>query len=277
MNPALPADLAAAVSLGGEMGRRFAEFDWQAHPWGAPRDWPAEVRAAVATTLTSRFPLVLWLGTQDLFVVYNEAYIEILGERHPAALGQPGRKVWWGIWESVGSMLAGVVSTGEATWSRDLMLPMVTAGRREERYFTFTYSPLIGGDGKPFGVFCPSYETTERVIRERRLHLLHTVAAAMMETRSIDDPVGVAVTVCTGHPADLPFIAVYVDDPDAGEGVLRGATASVRPLLPRDLGQLTDWDTASQSRAEVSLIDDVAAVVPGIEEALTGDCPQQAL
>ncbi len=277
MTPALPADLAAAVSLGGEMGRRFAEFDWEAHPLGTPRDWPAEVRAAVATTLTSRFPLVLWLGTQELFVVYNEAYIEILGERHPAALGQPGHQVWWDIWDSIGPMLAGVVSTGEATWSRDLMLPMVTAGRREERYFTFTYSPLIAADGKPFGVFCPSYETTERVISERRLHLLNTVATAMMETRSIDDAVDVAVTVCAGHPADLPFVAVYVDDPDAGDVVLRGATPSVRPLLPLDLDRLTDGDTASQSRAEVSLIDHVAAAVPGIEAALTADCPQQAL
>jgi histidine kinase-like protein len=81
MSP-LPADLAAAVALGGEMGRRFAEFDWAAHPLGSPHSWPSEVRAAVATTLTSRFPLALWLGPQDLFVVYNEAYIEILGDKH---------------------------------------------------------------------------------------------------------------------------------------------------------------------------------------------------
>ena len=48
MNQALPADLAAAVGLGGEMGRRFAEFDWAAHPLGSPQQWSAEVRAAVA-------------------------------------------------------------------------------------------------------------------------------------------------------------------------------------------------------------------------------------
>lgn len=110
------------------MGWRFAEYDWDSHPLGPPRGWPSEMRAAVATTLASRFPLVLWLGTEDLFVVYNDAYIEILGDKHPAALGQPGRDVWWDIWDSIGSMLAGVVASGEATWSRDLMLAMVTAG-----------------------------------------------------------------------------------------------------------------------------------------------------
>lgn len=32
MDSRLPAYLAAAVSLGGEMGRRFAEFGWDAQP-----------------------------------------------------------------------------------------------------------------------------------------------------------------------------------------------------------------------------------------------------
>lgn len=271
----LPADLAAAVSLGGEMGRRFAEFDWDAHPLGPPRHWPAEMRAAVATTLASRFPLVLWLDTADLFVVYNDAYIEILGDK-PDSLAQPGRVVWWDIWDSIGPMLAGVIATGEATWSRDLMLPMVTAGRRVERFFTFTYSPLMGADGKPFGIFCPSYETTDRVLSERRLHLLNTVASAIVGSRSIDDAVGVAVGVCASQPADLSFIAVYADGGEPGELTLRGATPSVQALLPDQLAQLTAWD-AARSRAEVKVIDDVASAIPGIDDALGADCPQESL
>ena len=58
----LPADLAAAIALGGEMGRRFAEYDWAAHPLGPLAQWPADVRATVAVALTSRFPIVLLLG-----------------------------------------------------------------------------------------------------------------------------------------------------------------------------------------------------------------------
>lgn len=276
MNP-LPADLAAAAALGGEMGRRFAEYDWAAHPLGPPAGWSTAMRSAVATTLTSRFPLALWLGAEDLFVVYNEAYIEILGDKHPAALGRPGREVWWDIWDEISSMLAGVVATGEATWSRDLMLAMDTAGRREERYFTFTYSPLIADDGRTFGVFCPSYETTERVLSERRLHLLNAVASAMMGTGSVDDAVTVAIAVCSGQPADLPFIAVYLNDSASQQITLHGATPSVLPLLPRTLAGLTDWDASSRSRAEVRVIDGVADAVPGIEGILGADCPEQAL
>ncbi len=54
MNARLPADLAAAVSLDGEMGRRFAEYDWDAHPLGSPSGWPSEMRAAVQPALRPR-------------------------------------------------------------------------------------------------------------------------------------------------------------------------------------------------------------------------------
>lgn len=278
---ALPADLAAAATLGGETGRRFAEFDWAAHPLGSPHAWPGEVRAAVATTLTSRFPIVLWLGRDDLFLIYNDAYAQILGNKHPAALGRPAEQVWWEIWGQIHPMLTSVVETGAATWSDDLMLPLVTADQPEERYFTFSYSPLIGGDGEVRGVFCAVNETTERVLSERRLHLLNTIASAMMETRSIDDAVRAAVTVCAGQPADLPFVAVYahdVNDAAAQHATLRGATPStVLPLLPRELAQLGDGAAASGPRPHVRVIDGVGAAIPGIEEALAADCPKQAL
>jgi signal transduction histidine kinase/CheY-like chemotaxis protein/serine phosphatase RsbU (regulator of sigma subunit) len=272
----LPPDLAEAVALGGEMGRLFTEFDWAAHPLGAPQEWSAEVRSAVAVVLTSRFPIVLWLGADDLFLVYNDAYIEILGDKHPAALGRRGRFVWWDIWEPISPMLASVIATGEATWSNDLMLPIVTAGRRQERYFTFTYSPLIGQDGQIYGIFCPSWETTERVISERRLHLLNAVASATMETRTVDGAVNAAVAVCAGQP-DVPLVAAFVSEADAADTTLRGATPSVLPLLPPTLERLTDWEPTTRSRAEVQIIDDVASAIRGLDEVLGGDCPDQAL
>jgi signal transduction histidine kinase/DNA-binding response OmpR family regulator len=271
MNP-LPADLAAAVALGGEMGRRFAEFDWAAHPLGRPDGWSAEMRTIVAMTLTSRFPIILWLGPQDLFTMYNEAYIPILGNRHPAALGRRGEQVWWDIWDSIGPLIDSVFATGKAVWVDDLLLPVITGGRRQERYFTFSYSPLIGNTGVVYGVDATVAETTDRVLSERRLHLLNAVSAAVMDTRTIDDAVAAAVAVCADQPADLPFVAAYV-----GDTGLRGATPSVLPLLPRTLAELTGADLQPESRAAVPMIERVASVISGIDEALGADCPDRAL
>ena len=276
MTAELPADLAAAAALGGEMGRRFAEFDWDAHPLGPPAYWPAEFRAATVTALTSRFPIVLWLGPQNLFLVYNDAYAVMLADKHPAALGRPGREVWWDIWEQISPMLSSVLATGAATWSNDLLLSMVVQRARRDRNFTFTYGPMIAEQGEVSGIFCAVAETTERVMGERRLHVLNSVASAVMETQTIDAAVRAAVEACTAQPADLPFIAVYVAE-TGDDMMLRGATASTLPILPRSLAQLTRDDTNAQSRTPARVIDHIAEVIPDIKGVLGGDCPEQAL
>ncbi|BBZ37229.1 ATP-binding protein [Mycobacterium conspicuum] len=268
--PDLPADLEAAVALGSEMGRRFAEFDWAAHPLGAPQGWAAEMRTIVAAALTSRFPYLLWLGPDDLFMLYNDAYIPILGNRHPAALGERSERVWWDIWDSIGPLIAGVIETRRAVWVDDLLLPVITDGRRGQRYFTFSYSPLMGDTGNVYGVMATVSETTERVLSTRRLHLLNAVAAALMDTRTIDEAVAAAVAVCADQPDDLPFVAAYV-----GEAGLRGATPSALPFLPRTLAELTGGRQPESRAAWV--IENVAAVLPGIHGALGVDCPEQAL
>ncbi|OBH84843.1 SpoIIE family protein phosphatase [Mycobacterium scrofulaceum] len=277
MTPALPADLAAAAALGGEMGRRFAEFDWDAHPLGSPREWSAEVRAAVAVALTSRFPIVLWLGPGNLFLMYNDGYAQILGDKHPAALGRPAEQVWWEIWEQISPMLTSVMETGVATWSDDLMLPLITGGQSQERYFTFTYSPIIGDGGAVTAVFCAVIETTDRVLSERRLHLLNAVATAVMDTHAIDDAVSSTIAICAAQPLDLPFIAVYVaDDEAARDSTLRGATPSILPLLPRSLSELSGWGTTPRART-ARVIDRLEDVIPGITERFGENCPQRAL
>lgn len=273
----LPPDLAAAVALGGELGRRFGDYDWPAHPLGRLDDWSPEVRAAVAVTLTSKLPMAMFLGVRDLFQVYNDAFISILGDKHPAALGRSGREVWWDVWESIGPMLNNVADTGTAIWSDDLMVPLVSGGRPEERYFTFSYSPLIASSGENYGVFCAVTETTERVLSERRLHLLNAVGSAVIDSRTIDDAVHNAVAACSVQPMDVPFIGVYVGEDAAAEPVLRGATTSMLSVLPTSLAELMGAAAAPLSRATAHVIDDLAAVMPSIADVFGENCPRQAL
>jgi hypothetical protein len=271
----LPADLAAAAALGGEMGRCFAEFDWAAHPLGSPQDWPASLRTAVSMTLASRFPMMVFLGAQDLCLVYNDASIPILGDRHPTALGCRGEQVWWDVWEQVGPMIVGVVVTGAAVWSENLQVTFDYQGKPQERYFTLSHSPLIGNDGATAGVVCTLTETTEKVLGERRMQLLITVAAVAMDSRTLDESIAAVVDACTDQNADAPFVAAYLSDLD---GIaLRGATHQVQSLLPPTLAELTDWDPATRSRGETHVIDGLETLVPGLRQVLAERTPEQAL
>jgi signal transduction histidine kinase/FixJ family two-component response regulator len=270
----LPGDLAEAVALGGEMGRRFAEYDWANHPLGPLSGWPPEWRAMVAVALTSRFPIVLWLDPEQLYLVYNDAYLSVLGDRHPGALAEPGGRVWWDIWDSIGPMLSGVIASGQATWSVDLLLALVTAGRAQERYFTFTYSPIIGGTGTVNGIFCAVTETTERVLGERRLNLLNTAASALMETRTVGDVVEAVARMCADPVPDLPFLAFYGRDAavgTVGASRLMAATPAVAGLLPRTLDALvTEYDSSG------FVVNDLPSRLPKLSTVLA-HCPERAL
>ncbi|MFL5287881.1 MAG: ATP-binding protein, partial [Rhodopila sp.] len=163
------------ISGGGGMGALVRAYPWASSPIGDPGQWPQTLRSFANAALNCAFPVLLWWGP-DLVKIYNDAYVGILGNKHPFALGRPGREVWPEIWNVIGSMLNGVMQRGEATRAEDLFLPLERHGYPEECYFSFSYSPILDERGAVGGVFCPVIETTDRVLNERRVGLLREIA-----------------------------------------------------------------------------------------------------
>src|ERR1700709_2088266 len=98
----------AFLQGGGELGARMREMNWAATPLGLPGLWSPSVKVAVSLCLSSRFPILLWIGP-ELSILYNDAYVPFLGEaKHPAMLGKPGRVAWSEIWPAIGAMHAEV-------------------------------------------------------------------------------------------------------------------------------------------------------------------------
>jgi PAS domain S-box-containing protein len=150
---------------GGEMGERMRGFDWSSSPFGPPGGWPQALKTAVGILLSSKFPMFLAWGPELRFL-YNDAYADVLGGKHPAALGHAFEDIWAEIWDEVGP-LARRALAGEATYFEDLPLTMTRKGYAEQTWFTFSYSPLRGDDGTAAGMFCVCTETTATVLAER--------------------------------------------------------------------------------------------------------------
>src|SRR5688572_22170606 len=157
------------------MAALMRQVDWAATDIGPTNAWPQSLRTALSICLESRFPILIWWGPQ-LVKLYNDAYRPILGDKHPRALGQRGAECWSEIWDVIGPMLYSVVLYGAATWSEDQLLLMDRRGFTEETYFTFSYSPIRDESGGVGGNFTAVTETTDRVIRERRLAALRDLA-----------------------------------------------------------------------------------------------------
>lgn len=155
-----------ASACGGGMAARVAAHDWSRTPLGPMDVWPQSLRTAVGICLNSRFPMFVWWGTH-LINIYNDAYIPVLGKRHPHAFGQPAREIWGDVWPVVGPQAEAVMQRGEATWNERVLLVMERQGYAEDTYFTWSYSPIPDDFGGIGGLFCACTEETQQVLAER--------------------------------------------------------------------------------------------------------------
>ncbi|HEY8616018.1 PAS domain S-box protein [Phenylobacterium sp.] len=149
-----------------EMGRRMEAHDWAASPVGPRHAWPESLKTLVSVLLGSNQPMfVVWGEAQT--TIYNDAYMEILGDKHPAALGRPFFEVWSEIRDALEPIVERVYG-GEPVHMTDIELWMNRRGFVEETHFAFSYTPVFAEAGRVTGFFCACIETTAQVLGERR-------------------------------------------------------------------------------------------------------------
>ncbi len=167
---------------GGEMGALMRAFDWGSTPTGPPGAWPQSLRTTVRLLLTSHHPMLIWWG-KDLIQFYNDAYRQTLGsERHPSALGQPGRECWGEIWNVVGPQIDLVMSGRGATWHVDQLVPLTRDGSLRQSWWTYGYSPIHEEHDGVGGVFVVCNDVTEQHLATNALREGEERLARLNET-----------------------------------------------------------------------------------------------
>ncbi|MCW8087043.1 PAS domain-containing sensor histidine kinase [Sabulicella glaciei] len=162
------------------MGQIFDETDWSATALGPRARWPLALRLAVDLILASRFPMSVAWG-EERILLYNDAYAEILGARHPEALGRPMQEVWPEAWPELGPLVARSFG-GEAVWREDMLLTLERHGYPEPAWFTFSFSPLRDGLGAVCGMLNTVVETTGRQRLEASLRHSEARHRALLES-----------------------------------------------------------------------------------------------
>ncbi len=165
------------------MGALMRALDWSTSSLGPPDRWPQTLRTVVRLMLNSNHPMYVWWGP-DLACLYNDAYRLSIGpERHPSSLGRPAREVWDEIWHVIHPQIEFVLAGHGATWQADHLVPITRNGRREDVYWTYSYSPIddeSAADGVG-GVLVVCTETTEHVLATRRLGVERDQLAQLFE------------------------------------------------------------------------------------------------
>ena len=147
---------------GSEMGGRIRTFDWRRTPLGPIEDWPAALVSILGVCLTAQYPMAIYWGSEG-WLLYNDAWRPILGDKHPWALGRAAHEVWPELWDTISPLLHSVQTTGQAVWRGDELLPMQRFGYTEECYFDYSFNPIRGQNGAVEGILNIVQETTYRV------------------------------------------------------------------------------------------------------------------
>jgi PAS domain S-box-containing protein len=282
-----PVDVSGPVEewarAGGALGKLVHEFDWTKTPLGPLKQWSLTLKSIVRVMLTSRFAMWMSWGPELTFL-YNDAYAKMtLGKKHPWALGKPSQSVWAEIWGDIGPRIRKVLETGEATWDEALLLFLERSGYREETYHTFSYSPLSDDNGKVAGHLCVVTEETDRVIDERRLRTLRSLATELSKTTSEDDVVDSVSRILADNQQDQPFTLTYLLSKDGKQAQLRCCTglAVGHPAAP-EIIRLSEnnatWpiDVLLRGRDSV-LVDDLAKRFSSIPAGTWDVPPTRAL
>lgn len=176
----LVAEWSATAVPASESGRLLRDTAWSETPLGPLDQWPLCLRIAAGICLNSRAPMFIWWGDQFINI-YNDAYIPVLGKRHPQAFGAQAQKVWHDIWPVLLPQTEAVIQRGEATWNERQLLVMERNGYPEETFFTWSYSPIFDEHGTVRGLFCACTEETPRVQAERERDALLRSASESTE------------------------------------------------------------------------------------------------
>ena len=162
----------------GELAARILAFDWS-HTLGPIAEWPSSLKTAVGIVVHSAVPLVLLWG-EDGVMIYNDAYSEFAGGRHPQLLGAKVREGWPEVADFNDNVMRVGLAGGVLAY-RDQELTLYRSGKPESVWMNLDYSPVMDESGRPGGVVAIVVETTERVLADRRIAAERDRLAQMFE------------------------------------------------------------------------------------------------
>lgn len=143
------------------MGDRLRAHTWSETPLGPLGAWPQSLKTAVDICLGSPEPVSILWGPECL-QLYNDAFIAIVRDRHPAIFGRPVLENWPESRDFLAGVLIEIFAGGHPTMAenRPSSVRRPAAEGRETRFFTFSFSPIHDESGAVAGIFHRVTETT---------------------------------------------------------------------------------------------------------------------
>ena len=197
-----------------------AAHDWAGTALGPRDQWDPAVAVTIELVLSSPMPMAFSFGP-SFVLIYNDAYADLIGTLHPAALGRPAAEVFGDLWQSpgLGEVVEDVFHSGQPYAEPETQLTVMRgeSGRPEQAFFTRGHSAVRDSTGTVVGVLTVAAETTQVT---RRLQSLGELTSRLAGALTIDDVARVVLTYAMAS-FDVDHCVFAVDDGGAFRYVRR--------------------------------------------------------
>lgn len=143
-----------------------SQFDWSKTGLGAQSAWPQTLKTAFDMIIETTVPMALLWGAEGI-MIYNDAYAELAGQRHPEILGRPVAESYPEAADFNIKVLRDGLAGQSSTFSNQHFI-LNRFGSPEQCWYNLNYSPVRDDAGIVLGVLAVVIEVTEQILAERK-------------------------------------------------------------------------------------------------------------
>jgi PAS domain S-box-containing protein len=223
----------------GQVPAMLRNRDWSDFPFGQPDGWPHDIRRTIHMVLHCAEPMSFYWGREGWYF-YNDAYVQVLGDKHPAALARP----FWESWEEMREGFAPILAeaqSGKACHLDDVRFTVVRDGVPETAYFSYSLFPIFDTAGRIVGLLNPAADTTATVISNRRREFQLRLGDLIREQTDPEEVVAGASALLGEYLGVDRVVYLTVDDGGDAGSVGRDWTNGRLPSLAGVTVHLDDY------------------------------------
>ncbi|OQO03246.1 hypothetical protein B0A48_11502 [Cryoendolithus antarcticus] len=194
----------------------FLNYDWTKTPLGRLSNWDPVLRSYACMIFADSRGACLYWGPKQV-ALYNAEFAVFSGGAHPRLMGATFAVAFPELVADIQPMFAAIYQTGQAVSVDNIELMTERHGFLEEAYFVGQFVPVWGMSGNVEGVYNTTYESTSKVLSERRRRVTELVAN--MESYPVEKTLTEFMQALRSNPRDITVALMYTYDALVGEGM----------------------------------------------------------
>jgi signal transduction histidine kinase/DNA-binding NarL/FixJ family response regulator len=159
--------------------------DWESTPLGPMEKWPERLQQTFSQVIADSRPIAIYWGP-EFTTVYNEAFRQICGSKHPQCLGQSVTSIWPDVLQKLKDALKTQPQKLRASMEDESRFFVERGGADapRETYLKWSIIPIVENN-QCLGFIHPVLDTTSIRLWERRMKMLIDLGEVLVTARDV--------------------------------------------------------------------------------------------